>query len=249
MQIKAFKTHKITEEDKDLVSVLDQYLPPIEENSVVAITSKIVAICEGRMVKMEGADKDKLIEEESQYYLPRETNPYRVSLTVTRNNLAPSAGIDESNANGHFILWPENPQKTANTVREYLTKKHNLKNVGIIITDSKTTPFRWGVTAMALAHSGFNALKDYIGTSDLFGRTFEFEKVNVADSFATAAALVMGEGDEQTPLSVITDIPFVEFQGRNPTEDEIKGLQIGFELDLYSPIISKADWQKGKAHE
>lgn len=247
MIVKAYKTHKITKKDTNLFKILDTYLPKIEENSVVAITSKIVAICEGRMVKIEEADKDELIESEAQYLLSREKNPYHISLTITRNTLVVGAGVDESNANGYYILWPANPQETANKVREYLCNKYSIKNVGVIITDSKTTPFRWGVTAIALAYSGFNALKNYIGTKDLFGREFQYEQMSIIDSFATSAALVMGEGSESTPLSVITDIPFVEFQGRNPTQEEIDYLQIDFESDIYSPIISNAPWKKGKA--
>lgn len=246
MIVKSYKTHKITDKDTDLFAVLDKYLPKIEENSVVAITSKIVAICEGRMVKIENADKDDLIEKEAQFFIPRETNPLRVSLTITRNNMVASAGIDESNANGYYILWPKNPQETANKAREYLQKKYKIKNVGVIITDSKTTPFRWGVTSISLAHSGFNALKDYIGTEDLFGRKFQFETLSITDSFATSAALVMGEGSESTPLAVITDIPFVEFQDRNPTQKEIEHSVIDFEIDVYSPITSSAPWKKGK---
>lgn len=246
MTIKSYKTHKITQKDTEIFAILDKYLPKIEENSVVAITSKIVAICEGRMVKVEEADKDELIESEAQYFLPREKNPYHISLTITRNTLVVGAGVDESNANGYYILWPENPQESANKIREYLTQKYKIKNVGVIITDSKTTPFRWGVTAIALAYSGFNPLKNYIGTKDLFGREFQFEQMSIIDSFATSAALVMGEGDECTPLSVITDVPFVQFQDRNPTPEEIEGLKIDFESDIYTPLISTAPWQKGK---
>ena len=37
-------------------------------------------------------------------------------------------------------------------------------------------------------------------------------KVDVVNALASAAVLVMGEGAEQTPLAVISDVPFVEFQ-------------------------------------
>lgn len=246
MFVKSIQTHKITSKDKDLIKIIDKYITNLSENSVVVITSKIVSICEGRIVPVEGTGKDELIKEESQYYLPRESNPYHVSLTITRNNLAASAGIDESNADGYYVLWPADPQETTNKVRKHLSKKFTLKNIGVIISDSKTTPFRWGVTAFSIAHSGFNALKDYIGTPDLFGRKFQFEKLNIADSLATTAAVVMGEGSEQTPLAVITELPFVEFQDRNPTEEELESLKIQFESDLYTPILSSVKWERGK---
>lgn len=246
MNVKAIKTHKITFEDSDLMAVLDKYITNLSEGSVVAVTSKIVAICEGRTVPMEGNDKDELIKSEAQYFLPRETNPYHVSLTITRNNLVASAGIDESNANGDYVLWPANSQESANKIRQHLAERFNLKNVGVIITDSKTTPFRWGVTSISLAHSGFLALKDYIGENDLFGRPFVFEKLSIVDSLATSASLVMGEGSEQSPLAVITDVPFIEFQDRNPTQEEIESLKIDIDSDLYTPILSSAPWEKGE---
>lgn len=247
MNIKSIKTHKITPGD-DLFKVLNKYLPVIQEKTIVAVTSKIVSICEGRVVKINDVQKDDLIEQEAEYFLPRETNPYNVSLTITRNNLAATAGIDESNGNGYYILWPENPQKTANEVRGYLCKKFSIQNCGIIITDSKTTPFRWGVTAVSLAHSGFSAVKDYIGTKDIFGRKFEYEKLNIADCLASASSVVMGEGKEQTPLAVITDVSFVQFQKRNPTKKELDDLEITLEEDLYSPILKSVRWKKGKKH-
>lgn len=246
MKIIPIKTHKITQKDKDLFVILDKYLPKISEKSIVAITSKIVAITEGRLVKMNGIDKDDLIKQEAQFYLPRNQNPYDVSFTITHSMLAATAGIDESNANGCYILWPKNPQQTVNTVRAYLKKRFGLKNVGVIITDSKTSPLRWGVTSVALAYSGFKPLKDYIGKDDLFGRKFQFEKLSIIDSLAGAASVVMGEGAEQTPLAIISDLSFVEFQDRNPTVKELKALSISIDEDLYGPFLKNVKWKKGE---
>lgn len=245
MKVIAYKTKKVIVGD-DLYKILDKYLSRIEEKSILAITSKIVSITERRLVKMDGVDKDKLIKQESQFYLPREQNRYNVSFTIARNMLAATAGIDESNGNGYYILWPQDPQSTVNTVRKYLKKRFHLKKIGVIITDSKTSPLRWGVTAIALAYSGFKPLKDYIGKKDIFGRWFEFEKLSIIDSIAGAAAVVMGEGAEQTPMAVISDLPFVEFQGRNPTEKELKELSISPEEDLYGPFLKNVKWKKGE---
>jgi len=246
MKVTPIKTHKITVDDSDLIKILNKYLTIFPEKSILAITSKIVSITEGRFVKIGGVDKDELIKRESQFYLPREQNPYNVSITITRNMLAATAGIDESNANGYYILWPKDPQKTVNEVRAYLKNRFHLKDVGSIITDSKTSPLRWGVTSIALAYSGFNPLKDYIGKNDLFGRKFKFEKLSIVDSLAGAASVVMGEGAEQTPMAIITDLPFVEFQDRNPTVKELKELFISIDEDLYGPFLKNMKWKKGK---
>ncbi len=245
MKVVSIKTHKISTSD-NLFDVLDKYIAGLPDNSVVAVTSKIVSITEGRVVKIEDADKDELIKKESQYFLPRETNPYHVSLTISHNTLIASAGIDESNANGYYVLWPKDPQESANKIREHLVKKFGVDNIGVIITDSKTTPMRWGVTAIAIAYSGIEPLVDYIGKEDLFGRKFVFETMSVIDNLASSAAFVMGEGAEQTPISVISDIPHIVFTKRNPTQEEIDKLRISIEEDLYGPILSKAPWKKGK---
>lgn len=249
MIVKAIKTHKITSKDTDLFRVLDQYIETLEENSVLAVTSKIVSITEGRILKMDdgGNDqvKERLIAENSQFYLPRTSNKYNISFTITNNILSASAGIDESNGNGFYILWPKNAQDSANKIREYLLEKFNLKNFGVIITDSKTTPLRWGVTGIALAHSGFLALNDYIGKPDLFGRAFVYEKLNTADSLASAAVLEMGEGSEQTPLAILSNLKSIQFQDRNPTEEELENSKIKMEDDLFAPFLNNANWQKG----
>lgn len=250
MNITPVKTKKITTVDNNIISILDQYLPEIKEKSIVAITSKIISITQGRLVKMDRRNqrdkKDKLIEEEAQYYLPRSENKFDVALTITRNNLVASAGIDESNGNGSYILWPADPQKSANDIRGYLKKRFSLINVGVITTDSKTTPLRWGVTGFALSYSGFSPLRNYIGKEDLFGRKFQYEMLNVADSLAASATLVMGEGAEQTPLAIMTDIQNIVFQDQNPTEEELSSLKISLEEDLYSPFLRNVKWRKGK---
>lgn len=236
--------------DTDLFELLADRLTGLCEQSVVAVTSKIVSICEGRVVPIKDTEntheKDELIAKESTLYLPRSESSYNVSFAIRDNILAPSAGIDESNGNGYYILWPENLQDSANRIRAFLRETFKLQHVGVIITDSKTSPLRWGVTGIALSHSGFRAINDYIGKKDLFGREFEYEKVNVMDSLAASAAIVMGEGAESTPLAVITDVPFVAFQSQDPTSQELQQLRIPLNEDLYGPFLSHAPWKKGK---
>lgn len=249
MVITPIKTHKVTKEDTDLLAVLDKYITNVPENAVVAVTSKIVSICEGRLVPIEKDNpeqKDRLIEEEAQVYLPRTENPYNISLTVTHNILAVSAGIDESNANGNYILWPKDPQGSANKIREFLCEKFDRKHIGVIITDSKTTSMRWGVTAITIGFSGFLPLKNYINIPDIFGRPFAFEQMSIMDNLACAAALVMGEGAEQTPLALIEDLPMVEFVDRNPTTEELENIKITLEEDMYGEFLKNAPWKKGK---
>lgn len=246
MIVQPYKTHKVVKGDS-LFEILDKYLPQLKENTVVAVTSKIVGICEGRLVKIETTEqKFKLAEEEADLYLTPEENQYGIMLTVNNNLMVASAGIDASNSDGYYSLWPKDPQKSVNTIREYLVEKHNRKHIGVILTDSKLSPLRWGVTGNAIAHSGFIALNSYIGKEDLFGRVMQMEQSNVIDSLATASVIVMGEGAEQQPLAVITDVPFVQFQSRNPNQEELDALKISIEDDVYAAMLLKVPWKQGR---
>ena len=245
MIVKAYKTSKIKPGD-NFFKILDKYLPKLNERDIVAISSKVVATCEGRVVKEGTVDKDKLIASEAQYYIPRYTNPYNVTLTVTRNILAAAAGIDESNGNGYYILWPKDLQASANKIREYLCKKFKRKYIGVILTDSKTTPMRWGVTGIALGYSGFRGLESFIGKPDIYGRKLEYTTVSVMDNLASAAILEMGESNEQKPLAVIGDLPMVKFVNHNPTKKELDEWKITIEEDLYGEFLKNAPWIKGK---
>lgn len=242
MNVTAYKTPIVTP-GTDLYKLLDASLPTVSEGSVVAVTSKIVSICEGRLVPEKGTNKDELIRKEATKVIPRTKSKYDSYITITRGHLAAAAGIDASNTNGNYVLWPSDTQKSANDIREFLGKRDKVKHIGVIITDSKTTPLVWGVTGTALAHSGFEALNDIIGKPDLFGREMKLTKVNIAEALAASAVLVMGERNEQTPLAVLTDLPFVKFQNRNPTQDELDALVIDPDDDLYEPLLSSAPWE------
>ncbi len=246
MKVQAIKTHKITESDKNIFSILDQYIKHLKEKSIVVVTSKIVSICEGRIIKkISDVQKDELVKKEAEYYLPRKYNQYGFLISIKNNIMVASAGIDESNGNGCYVLWPKNPQQSVNSIREHLAKKFHLKSVGVLITDSKLTPLRWGVTGVALSHSGFEAIYSYIGKPDIFGRKLRAEKSNIADALATAAVAVMGEGDEQQPLAIIEDVGFVKFQRRNPTKKELDGVRISLKDDVYSKLLNAVKWKKG----
>lgn len=244
MKITTIKTEKILPGKSTLYQILNKYLPTLKENSILAITSKVVSICEGRVVKHDTISKEELTKREADYILQSEKSPYGIYLTLKNNILIPNAGIDESNGGGFYILWPKDAQKTANEVKTYLQKKFKLKNIGVIITDSKTSPLRWGTTGIAIAYSGFSPLNNYIGEPDIFGKKLRVTKANIMDGLAASCVLVMGEGREQTPLAVVEDLTFVKFQEKNPSRVELRNLNIAIEEDLYAPLLKKGKWEK-----
>jgi putative folate metabolism gamma-glutamate ligase len=244
MRVQPIKTHPVTPSERDLLAVVDRYVTELPERAVLAITSKVVAICEGRVRPMADVDKRSLIAEEAERYLAPDPR-WGVSLTIKHDMLIATAGIDESNADGHYVLWPSDAQRSANVLREHLARRFARAELGVVITDSRTTPLRLGVTGVALAHSGFRALNDYVGQRDLFGRALRMTKVNVMDALATSAVLVMGEGSESTPLAVLDELPFVTFQPRAPSAEELAELRIALEDDLYAPLLTRVDWLRG----
>ena len=246
MIVKAIKTRKVTAGSGTLQQLLDESLNELEEGSIVAITSKVAAICEGRIVPTEKIDKKDLVAREADYYLPENLSKYGFSFTIIHNTLVPAAGVDLSNGNGNYVLWPLDPQKTVNEVRQYLRKRFGLNKVGVILTDSTARPLHFGTEGVAIRYSGFAGSNNYIGTPDLFGRKLEVSISNVVDGLASAAVVVMGEGTEQTPFAVISDVPFVDFQDHDPTDKELKQFYLEhMEDDLFEPFLRQMGWQEG----
>jgi F420-0:gamma-glutamyl ligase len=245
MKITALKTHKITINDNNLLQILDKYVTDFQDKSVLVIASKIVAITQGRVLHATKEEKDELIKKEADYYLLPEENDYKLFITIKDNHLTYSAGMDESNSNGFIVLWPQDVQHEVNLIREYLIKRFNLNYAGVIITDMSAFPMQRGVIAGPIAYSGFLPLHDLTNTDDLFGRKFNFTKQGVLQGLAVAAGVVMGEGTEQTPLAIIEEVPFVEFQDRNPTKVELESLFVSPEQDIFGVLIKAVNWKKG----
>lgn len=249
MLVKAIKSRKIIPPKDDLFLAIKESFSAvkIKEKSVIAITSKIVSIGEGRCININDVpSKDYLVEREAQYYLPASPSTYGFCLSINHNTLVASAGIDKSNSNGYYVLWPRDPQASANKIRSFFKKSFNLKNIGVIITDSHVQPLRWGVIGTSIAHTGFESLNSYIGKPDIFGQNLTVTNASVAEGLAVAAVLAMGEGKEQTPMALISDVPFVKFVDRNPTQKELAKLSISKEEDIYSPMLNAIKWEKGK---
>lgn len=219
----------------------------LKESSIIAVTSKVVSICEGRCIEIGKIDKNELIKKEADKYLPRENSPFSRSHTIKNGILIGGAGIDESNANGYYILWPKDPDATAKKIWEYLRNKFKIKNLGVIVTDSNARPLRRGIVGLALGLYGFEPLKDYRGKPDIFGKSLKFSQTNLADSLAATAVMVMGEGNEQTPIAIFEDLSFVKFTSSQPKQrKKYSTLKVPFEEDLFYPFLSAVKWIDGK---
>lgn len=225
MKVSAVRT-RIFKENEDLVAFIVRHVPKLKDGSILAVTSKIVALAEGRTANAK--DKEKIIRAESDWAMKTKY----VWLTEKDGMLLANAGVDESNAVGKLVLLPRDSFKAASSLHKKLRKHYKIKKLGVVVTDSRIMPLRAGVVGIALGYAGFRGLRDYRGERDIFGRVFKFTQTDVADSLATAAAVVMGEGKEYQPLAVITGAP-VEFTEQTNRDE----LLIPFEDDMYRPLF------------
>ena len=79
-----------------------------------------------------------------------------------------------------------------------------------------------------------------MGKKDLFGRKNRFTQSNIADALAASAVVVMGEGNEQTPVAIIRNSP-VCFTKLGITNKKRTSLVLSPESDIYAAVFRNAE--------
>ena len=103
----------------------------VHEGMLIAVTSKIVSLSEGRIVPKSSIDKGALVRREADVFLGEAG--YGCMLTIKEGLFIPSAGIDESNsAGGDYILFPEKPFESARLLWEGLRARWGLSELGVM---------------------------------------------------------------------------------------------------------------------
>jgi coenzyme F420-0:L-glutamate ligase/coenzyme F420-1:gamma-L-glutamate ligase len=103
--------------------------------------------------------------------------------------------VDASNvADGYLTLLPEDPDGSAERIRETLVSWSGA-DVSVVITDTFGRPWREGLVNVAIGCAGLPALVDLRGTKDAAGRVLEATVEALADEIAAASGLVMGKAD------------------------------------------------------
>lgn len=225
MNIIAIQTRIFTV-GEELAPFVVKYIPRPEESDIVVVTSKIVALAEGRVAPLN--EWDVRIKKESEWAL----NTRHAWITITDGMVMANAGIDKSNAENQIVLLPKDSFAAAAALRSVLRRRFKIKKLGVLITDSRTAPLRAGVVAAAVGYAGFSGIKDYHGKKDIHGRKLTITRVNIADSLATASALLMGEGNERRPLAIIRNAPVV-FRDKIDRNE----LHIPLKDDLFEPLF------------
>jgi dihydrofolate synthase / folylpolyglutamate synthase len=226
------KTRKVIPPKDPIFDILDKL--KIKNGDIIVITSKILAIHQGRCIRKDTVvSKHKLIRQEAELKILNPIKKRRKYVfTIKDHTIIASAGIDESNGNGYYILWPKNTNLLLKSFWSYLRKKHKIKNLGIIATDSHITPLRRGVSGISIAFFGLEPLLDYRKAKDVFGNKLKVTVANLVDPLASIAVLLMGEGKEQTPIVIVRG-----YKAKFSNKSTYRKTIIPLKDDLYYPIL------------
>ncbi|PJF44009.1 MAG: coenzyme F420-0:L-glutamate ligase [Phototrophicales bacterium] len=193
----------------------------LQPNDVLVIASKVVSKAENRWVDLSTVTPSARAEELAAitHKDPRFVElVLRESVAISRARphvlivqhrlgwVSANAGIDQSNVGengeGKVLLLPQNPDASAQHLREAL-EKHSGCSIGVVITDTHGRPFRMGNVNIALGASGLPTLIDQRGEKDRYGRVLQATLTGYADQVAAAAGLLMGEANEGQPIILI----------------------------------------------
>jgi coenzyme F420-0:L-glutamate ligase/coenzyme F420-1:gamma-L-glutamate ligase len=191
----------------------------IDDGDVIVVAHKVVSKTEGRTVNLsdvrpsskaqslgEVTKRDPRLVE----LVLRETK--RVvkatpEILIVENALGfvcINAGVDKSNVQGEeaFVLLPADPDKSARQIRSQI-RNLTRKEVAVIVCDTYSRPFRRGQVELAIGVAGMSPFRDYRGQRDLFGYILRVKNSAIADEIASAAELLIGQGNEGIPVVVV----------------------------------------------
>ena len=229
-----------------LIAALDKADLKPQAHDILVLAQKIVSKAEGRYVNLEdvipseralnlakAVEKDpRLVEvilSESE-----EVVGHKPGVLVVAHRLGlilANAGVDRSNLDPEFdgehaLLLPVAPDHSAHCIKARLDE-HYETEVGVVISDSVGRPWRNGTVGIALGTSGIPALRDFIGQTDLSGRSLEVTQTGFADELASATSLLMGQANEGIPAVLVRGLKWDE------PDLNAKSLQRAKEDDLF----------------
>ena len=205
----------------DLPSLISENIK-FQDRDIVIIASTVVAKAEGYTFRLEDIKPgEKALEISArngkdarfiQAILTRSSEvlieiPFMLVTTLTGHTCV-NAGIDESNIeNGFFLYPPENPDFSASKMGTGLESLSG-KKLSVIVTDTNGRAFKIGQTGVAIGIYKIKPIKSWVGKKDLFGKTLEITEEAIADELAGAANLLMGEGAGGIPVVVIRGLDY-----------------------------------------
>ncbi len=200
-----------------LINILEDSNISIEENDIIVLTQKIVSKSESRLRNLEDTSFEELLAEESTEIIRK-----RGDLVIARTKhgfICANAGIDKSNIeNGHALLLPIDPDRSASKYREQIYTKLQ-KKVAVIISDTFGRPWRVGQVNFAIGSSGIEPLVSYIGSTDTFENELNATEIAIIDEIASSAELVM-EKTLNIPIAILRGVNYRD--SKNNAKDLIR---------------------------
>jgi coenzyme F420-0:L-glutamate ligase/coenzyme F420-1:gamma-L-glutamate ligase len=207
---------------------------PIKNGDIIVITHVFVSRAEGRIINLDTItpsefaltvakqfDKDPALVE---VILQQSKGIIRMQdgklITESKQGVVcANSGVDRSNvpSERNVVLLPEDADRSAQNIRREI-KRLTGCNVAVVISDTNGRPLRLGEINVAIGVAGFKPIRDRRGEKDLFGYTLRVKQTAVADEFASAAELVIGQADEGIPVAIIRGYKFQESETGRATE-------------------------------
>lgn len=222
----------------------------IVDGDIIVVAQKIVSKAEGRVFRLRDvpvSPRARHIAKKSgksgrfvQLVLGETKRLLKVSREILlvediRGLVCINAGIDKSNVEGAdtYALLPQEPDSSAERIRAEICRLTG-KNVGIVICDTYSRPFRRGQVNYAIGIAGVNAFRDYRGKVDLFGQILKVKNIAVVDEIAAAAELLMGQATESLPVVIVRGLSESVIEGSGP---KIVELLISRREDLFKDVL------------
>lgn len=223
----------------DLPGILGEILGKndlaLQDGDILVVAQKIVSKAENRLVNlttvtpseraMHYADLTKKDPRLIELILSESSEVLRTrkKLIIVAHRLGfvcANAGIDHSNVSGTWgkskdwvLLLPENPDESADRIRQALEEKF-LVRIGVLIIDSHGRAWRSGIVGVTIGMSGMPGVVDLRGENDLFNYKLRVTQVAAADELAAAASLMMGQANEGVPVVLARGFPYPLREGR-----------------------------------
>jgi len=194
----------------------------IQDGDILVFSQKIVSKSEGRILSLSSVNPSLLANGISSSY---NKDPRLMELILSESKrivrmengiiivetnhgfVCANAGIDESNVqDGYATLLPEDPDRSANLLKEKIEQKTG-KNIAVIISDTFGRPFRLGQTDVAIGVAGIEPILDYSGKPDTFAKIMQVTAIAIADEICSATELVMGKV-EKCPVALVRNYKF-----------------------------------------
>jgi coenzyme F420-0:L-glutamate ligase/coenzyme F420-1:gamma-L-glutamate ligase len=212
-----------------LIQALKNSQIEIQDGDILVVTQKIISKAEGRFVNLttvEPSPEAYLLAEKTAKDVRFVELVLRESVAVLRTRpgtlivehrcgfVCANAGIDHSNVQNlegnpedWVLLLPEDPSRSAETLRDAIENIFKLR-IAIIIIDTHGRAWRNGTVGISIGFSGLPGVVDFRGRPDMFGYQLQVTQVAVADELSAAASLMMGQADENIPVVHVRGFPY-----------------------------------------